>query len=306
MSDLFTVAPPGTSSPTLGLSIINEQPVQVSRATPTSPVVVTGSAGRDIIQPTLGQTTSYTIDGGAGDDQISGALGNDRISGGTGNDQIFSGGGNDTLSGGDGDDTVNGGAGGDRISAGDGIDFVIGGGGNDTINGDQGNDILLGGPGNDQIFGNAGADVLRGGDGNDTLDGGPGPDTLIGGPGNDLLISGTGRDVLKGGFGRDTFRFNPGSTGAGGVDRIVDFNPEQDKIELSRALLPGSGLQRGKLSSEQFAVVEDLSSVSTKATLIYEQKSGILYYNPGSGKDVPLLQLNANLSDISASNFTIR
>jgi Ca2+-binding RTX toxin-like protein len=111
---------------------------------------------------------------------------------------------------------------------------------------------------------------------------------------------------MKGGFGRDTFRFNPGSTGPGKLDRIVDFNPKDDNIELSRALLPGSGLQRGKLSSEQFAIVEDVSSARTNAVLVYEQKTGILYYNPGSGKDVPLLQLNANLSDISASNITIR
>jgi hypothetical protein len=123
--------------------------------------------------------------------------------------------------------------------------------------------------------------------------------------GNDILEGGSGRDILKGGPGEDTFVFGPGSTGVGQLDRIADFRPGEDRIELSRSLLPGSGLG-SELGDDNFAVVRDISSgAAGDATLIYEQKTGILYYNAPGGKDVPLFQMQANLNDLSASDFTI-
>jgi Ca2+-binding RTX toxin-like protein len=299
MSELITINPPGTPStgPTLGLNIINEQPLQVFRQSPDSSVVVTGSSGRDIIQvASSSNVTSYVIDADAGNDEVSGGAGEDQLAGGAGNDRISGGQNRDKIFGGDGDD---------QLQGNEGIDVIDVGKGNDRAEGGDGNDVLLGGPGNDRLFGGDGEDLVRGGIGRDILSGGEGSDTLRGGRGNDLLIPGAGRDVMKGGFGNDTFRFEAGSTGPGQLDRIVDFTPSDDTIELSRALLPGSGLGRGQLSSESFAIVEDLQVVETTATLVYEQKSGILYYNPASGNDVPLVQLQTNLSDISASNFTI-
>jgi serralysin len=95
-----------------------------------------------------------------------------------------------------------------------GEDIIIGNGGNDTLSGNGGNDIISGGLGNDLLFG---------GKGDDNLSGGEGDDTLIGGLGADLLISGAGRDVL-------VLR-----AGASPVT-IVDFQPGQDLIGLSRGL----------------------------------------------------------------------
>lgn len=301
MSELITVTPPGTPStgPTLGLSIINEQPLQIFQQSPDSSVVVTGSLGRDVIRvASPNDVTSYVIQANAGNDEVTGGAGEDQISGGAGNDRLAGGQNRDKLFGGNGDD---------QIQGNEGIDVIDVGKGNDRAEGGDGNDVLLGGPGNDRLFGGAGEDLLRGGVGRDILSGGDGSDTLRGGRGNDLLIPGAGRDVMKGGFGNDTFRFEPGSTGPGQLSRIVDFTPSDDTIELSRALLPGSGLGRGQLSSEDFAVVEDLETetITTTATLVYEQKSGIIYYNPASGNDVPLIQLQANLNNISAANFTI-
>ena len=95
-----------------------------------------------------------------------------------------------------------------------GDDIIIGNGGNDTLSGNGGNDIISGGVGNDLLFG---------GKGDDNLSGGEGDDTLVGGLGADLLISGGGRDIL-------VLR-----AGAGTVT-IIDFQPGQDLIGLSRGL----------------------------------------------------------------------
>jgi Ca2+-binding RTX toxin-like protein len=98
----------------------------------------------------------------------------------------------------------------DQIQGGAGNDFIFGGSGGDTLSGDSGDDVLHGQTGND---------ALNGGAGNDTLSGGSGADRLDGGPGNDLMAGGAGADV---------FAFTAGS----GNDRIADFTPGQDKIEL--------------------------------------------------------------------------
>ncbi|MET4036872.1 MULTISPECIES: M10 family metallopeptidase C-terminal domain-containing protein [unclassified Bradyrhizobium] len=87
-------------------------------------------------------------------------------------------------------------------------------------------DNATGGSGNDTIIGNAIANALSGGAGNDTLSGGGS---------SDILTGGSGVDILTGGDGADTFVFNAGdsSPGAGQHDRITDFTPGVDHIDLS-------------------------------------------------------------------------
>ena len=94
-----------------------------------------------------------------------------------------------------------------------------GGRGDDFINGKAGADWLQGGHGNDRLYGDLG---------NDDLFGSVGRDYLYGGIGNDSLAGGAGNDVLKGGLGADTFVLQSG----GGVDRITDFDPSIDRIDL--------------------------------------------------------------------------
>ncbi|MFM7426052.1 MAG: calcium-binding protein [Elainella sp.] len=315
MSEVIVVNPGGTSTnpdgststgPFLGLNVLNEQPVRIVRDTPTSPVVATGSPGNDTIQAAReNSTTVFQISGNAGEDNLSGGAANDRISGGASDDVIRGARGNDDLSGGSEGDTVLGGVGNDTVQGDDGIDVLNGGAGDDVGNGGTGNDTLLGGPGNDELFGEAGNDTIRGGDGDDIIEGGANSDFLIGGAGDDVLTPGSGVDVMKGGAGADTFRFEPGSTGPGSLDRILDFQPGEDVIEISRGLLPQSGLQVGELSDEDFAIVQDIGVASTTATLVYEQKSGIVYYSPADGASVPLLQLQKNLGSLSASDFSL-
>lgn len=264
------IVSPGTTTPQFGLVVTSEEPIRLERLTDTSPVTAFGSRSNDIITSNdPASIINITAFGGAGDDTLTGGAGNDFLSGEAGNDVLFGRAGDDTL---------------------------IGGPGNDRLFGEQGND---------NVQGNAGNDFLDGGDDNDTLIGGAGNDTLLGGAGNDTLISGAGRDVETGGAGSDTFRFDRRSTGgrqARQRDRITDFNAE-DTIQLSRSLLPDSGLRRGRLRAADFRAVRRIGAGET-AKIIYERSTGLVYYNRTDGADVPLLQLPRNLR-ITAADFEI-
>lgn len=76
-----------------------------------------------------------------------------------------------------------------------------------------------------ELQGTTGMDVLKGGNGHDRLWGNLGSDTLIGGKGSDIFVF-TAWDVRE-----------------GKADRIVDFNPAEDKLDLSgmRPLLSDDG-----------------------------------------------------------------
>jgi Ca2+-binding RTX toxin-like protein len=207
-----------------------------------------------------------------GDDFIGtgNALNND-IGGGPGGDSLFGGDGHDMLSGGGGDDALYGEAGHDTLSGGPGADVLAGGEGNDVYVVDNAaDDVLeLAGEGTDRIYvsfaayalpdevenlsfngsgafhgtgnaldnliaGGGAADTLEGGAGADELRGGGGSDTLVGGDGDDLIVGGGGCDTLAGGAGADQFRIGAFESGSGAsADRILDFAPGEDVIDLS-------------------------------------------------------------------------
>lgn len=77
--------------------------------------------------------------------------------------------------------------------------------------------------------GTQGADTLTGGAGADLLSGGAGDDLLVGGGGADILVDGRGRDTLTGGAGADLFVLGRDAD----EDRIEDFEPGQDRIDLT-------------------------------------------------------------------------
>ncbi|MGS0692926.1 beta strand repeat-containing protein [Shewanella sp. 30m-9] len=125
----------------------------------------------------------------------------------------------------------------------------------DQSGNDDGNDILNGEQGNDILFGQGGSDTLNGGEGDDQLFGGAGNDTLIGGLGNDMLIGGLGDDFLTGGAGADTFAWYANSTNLDAVattDHIIDFNFDEDSLDLSDLLSVGDANELGSIMSFSF------------------------------------------------------
>ncbi|WP_417743880.1 DUF4214 domain-containing protein [Salipiger sp.] len=76
------------------------------------------------------------------------------------------------------------------------------------------------GGGDDRVTGSAADDQIHGGAGGDSLSGGAGDDVLIDGPGQDRLSGGPGADVFV-------------LLADGKSDRITDFEPGVDRIDLS-------------------------------------------------------------------------
>ena len=85
------------------------------------------------------------------------------------------------------------------------------------------------------LIGDANANVLDGSGGNDNLDGGAGDDRLLGGAGQDRLTGGAGNDSFVFTSVADSSVESFRSDGAKQLpDVILDFQPGQDKIDLSQ------------------------------------------------------------------------
>jgi Ca2+-binding RTX toxin-like protein len=180
-----------------------------------------GGDGNDDIDA-AGFTGPTTLDGGAGNDEITGTNNDDSILGGAGNDTVFGRG---------GDDSINTGTGNDNIDGGSGDDVITGSFGNDTIDGSTGFDTLNEGfssttnktfsmsdtatvftdngvnQGTDSISGLERANIRMLAGNNDIFLGGfGGTATVVGGTGNDRIAGGRNLDQLDGGGGFDRVR----------------------------------------------------------------------------------------------------
>ncbi len=292
---------------------------------------INGGEGNDVIFSGEGNDS---IRGGAGNDRIDGGNGNNNLEGGDGNDSITAGDGDSRIQGGSGNDNIYGGSGRSTIEGGSGNDYIsanygeiYGGVGNDNLNGGEGdilikggagNDIIFGGyslgkgelygdAGDDQITGKNGDDKILGGDGNDTIFGEDGNDVILGGSGNDIITGYVGNDQLTGGGGNDTFVFGGFLLFADyGVDRIMDFNVGQDKIELNRAPSPTP-----YPATINFAIVaQDIQAESSIALIVYSKASGNLFYNDngidvGFGSGGEFATLVNKPQNLTTSNFAV-
>lgn len=137
--------------------------------------------------------------------------------------------------------------------------------GRDSLDGKAGDDILHGGRGKDRLRGGADDDVLHGGRGDDLLVGGEGDDTLRGGPGDDILVGGEGDDAMKGGPGVDNFSYFGYPLENNGSDKIVDFKPGVDFVELMGKTVNGvfigfTGFDALSLTASGSDTILDLSA----------------------------------------------
>ena len=230
-------------------------------------VAVTGSAGENTI---LGASRGERLTGGNGDDHLEGRAGSDHLIGGMGQDRLLAGSGQDVLTGGagadvfiwdnrvdigfrfrdritdftPGEDKIDLGAidANERLSRHQGFTYI----GTDPFSGQAG-ELRY-----DPVTGWLSGDVTGSGTRNFSLilDGAPaltlddlildaairgtrGHDVLQGGSGNDTLSASAGRDTLTGGEGADVFIWdNRVDIGFRFRDRITDFTPGEDKIDL--------------------------------------------------------------------------
>ncbi|WP_243543983.1 FG-GAP-like repeat-containing protein [Pseudodesulfovibrio tunisiensis] len=174
------------------------------------------------------------------------------------------------ASSGSGRDIVEGTAGDNTLSGNQGGDQLFGRDGNDTLRGGADDDALFGGNGQDRLSGDADRDILVGNQGNDLLDGGTGQDYLFGGDGNDLLIGGADQDYLFGGRGSDVFAYKSADHGN---DRILDFNPNEDTVELDFShgpLIMANGEYSGISGTAGSCLIWE-SSGSDSGSLIYDE-----------------------------------
>ncbi|MEI5682735.1 calcium-binding protein [Mesorhizobium sp. CGMCC 1.15528] len=234
--------------------------------------------GTDTVRSTISLTLSSIVERlellGTG--HLSG-VGNDLdndIVGNSGNNALWGRAGNDLLNGAAGKDTMYGGLGNDIYvvsSTGDGA-IELAGEGTDTIRSHidwslganlerlelQGSANLTGNGNtlNNTLVGNDGKNILRGGTGNDTLNAGKGSDTLVGGAGN------------------DTFVFNK-PLGSTNIDKINDYNPAQDTIQLDTKYFVG--LAKGWLSAGAFHTGSAAHDSTDR--IIYNKATGDLLFD---------------------------
>lgn len=168
-----------------------------------------------------------------------------------------------------------------------GNDLLVGTDDEELIDGRAGNDILSGLGDRDWLLGGTGNDTIFGGEGNDIMEGQEGDDVLFGGSGADMLIGGIGDDELTSGEGFDSFGF-AGVQGADtGVDRITDYDIDQDRFVFYEGFLdvgPGESLIQNVIALEgnegaglwadvtqagliQIAVVEGLTTAELQQEL---------------------------------------
>lgn len=135
-----------------------------------------------------------------------------------------------------------------------------------------------------QAIGTPQNDRLLGNDRRNFLQGFTGDDRLVGLGGNDQLTGGDGDDELIGGKGKDTFLFTrrfdypSGSFGrfsrSIGVDRILDFEPDRDRILLDRETFLGISPR------VRFDEADSRSEAKrSRSYIVYVRETGQFYYN---------------------------
>jgi Ca2+-binding RTX toxin-like protein len=124
--------------------------------------------------------------------------------------------------------------------------------------------------------------------GNDMIMGSPFADQLIGGTGNDTIDGGGGNDTESGGPGNDQFVFDTKLNAHANVVHITDFTHAEDFIDLSGHIFEnrvGGHLVPIHVNAHTFYAARGAHTAHSASTqIIYNSKSGALYFDPdGTG-----------------------
>jgi Ca2+-binding RTX toxin-like protein len=153
-----------------------------------------------------------------------------------------------------------------------------------TNNGQMFGDVLLGG-GDDTFNSRWGAidGAIRGGDGNDRI---------VGSGDDDRIYGEEGADILTGGAGQDTFVFTSSAPSLVDIDKIKDFNHDDDVFELQFFSI---FRHIGPLQKTEFRVIADPNSTTgvTAATrILYDKADGDIFFDrDGSGTKYDRVEL---------------
>ncbi len=262
------------------------------------------SSAPNIENLTLTGTAALNGTGTAGNNLLIGNSGVNTLTGNEGNDTLDGGVGNDNLIGGTGDDTYIVDSSGDVITEGAnaGTDTVQASF-NFTLTNANLENLSLIGIVNITATGNSGVNNLTGNSGNNRLSGEGGNDILVGGAGNDTLIGGAGSDTLTGGAGLDSFLFNGLSEG---VDRINDFVPADDTINVSAAGFGGGLTANSVLAIDRFTI--GTAATTTDHRFIYNSTTGALLFDADgnlSGSSQQLATLGTGLAMTNEDIFIL-
>ena len=249
-------------------------------------IAIQGNEENNII---IGNTDDNILRGGEGDDDLDGNAGMNTLAGETGDDiyRISSSNPDDnviTEMAEEGDDWI---VANFTSSADDIAEYKIAEHVENLIlKDDSANINILGNDSDNTIIGNTQDNFLDGGNGNDHMKGESGKDLLKGGKGNDYLYGGKGHDTMEGGEGNDVFVVNPDDYESGGnyPDIILDFNSEEDFVQINTSHEPTEHTNRQFLSQGNFIStttdqLEGKDGLQSSAEYVFDESQGILYHN---------------------------
>lgn len=113
----------------------------------------------------------------------------------------------------------------------------------------------------------------------------PAINPTAGNSGNDVIYARNMNEILTGGAGRDIFVFDAKTIRAGGTDRITDFNPDDDTIDLGFAFTSPTN---GGLRASEFRIGS--KALDSNDYIIYDKDTGALYYDPDGTGSTPQIQ----------------
>ena len=249
-------------------------------------IAIQGNEENNII---IGNTDDNILRGGEGDDDLDGNAGMNTLAGETGDDiyRISSSNSDDnviTEMAEEGDDWIvaNFSSSADDIAEYKIAEHVE----NLILKDDSANINILGNDSDNTIIGNTQDNFLDGGNGNDHMKGESGKDLLKGGKGNDYLYGGKGHDTMEGGEGNDVFVVNPDDyeSGVNYPDIILDFNSEEDFVQINTSHEPTEHTNRQFLSQGNFIStttdqLEGKDGLQSSAEYVFDESQGILYHN---------------------------